>query len=71
MGDMKILLKMILQRKIYERRAGSRKFHAGSEAALHQRNITGREMAIERSMPGCCPTVVCRSPGEIRVAMPG
>jgi hypothetical protein len=29
----------------------------------------GREIAIERSIPACCPTVVRRSPGEMRVAM--
>ena len=46
-GDMKILLKMILQWKIDERRAGRRKFHAGGEPALNQRKIAGREVAVE------------------------
>ena len=47
MRDMKILLKMISQREIDERRAGGGKLHAGGQPALYQCQIAGREMAIE------------------------
>src|SRR6266478_4417045 len=47
MGNMKILLEMVLEREVEERRSGGGQLHAGGEAALHQRQIARREMAIE------------------------
>src|SRR5581483_3927377 len=47
MGDVEILLEVIAQRKIDEGGAGRRQFHAGSQPALHQREVTCGEMSIE------------------------
>ena len=46
-GDMEVLLEMVSQREIDERRAGGGKLHAGGEPALDQRQITGCKMPVK------------------------
>ncbi|MGY4447179.1 hypothetical protein ACVWZR_001839 [Bradyrhizobium sp. i1.3.1] len=47
MGDVEILLEVVLERKTDEGRPRSREFHACRQAALNERQIAGREVAIE------------------------
>ena len=45
--DMEVLLEVVLEREVEERRSGRRELHAGREAALHEGQIAGGEMAVE------------------------
>src|SRR5882757_855717 len=45
--DVKILLEMVLERKVEERRSGRGELHAGGEAALHHSEVARRQMAVE------------------------
>ena len=46
-GHVEVLLEMVPEREIEERRSRRRQLHAGGEAALHERQIAGGEMPVE------------------------